>query len=58
MESFLNLSRSIVLSDNSNRKNCGVWPNLFEKPKEKERTNEIIDERLNHFFDQSISSTR
>ena len=49
MESFLNLSRSIVLSENFNRKNCGVWPSLFEEPKEKDRTNEIINERLNHF---------
>ena len=54
MESFLNLSRSIVLSDNFNRKNCGVWPSLFEEPKEKERTNEIIDERLNHFLTRAF----
>ena len=54
MESFLNLSRSIVLSDNFNRKNCGVWPSLFEEPKEKERTYEIIDERLNHFLTRAF----
>ena len=54
MESFLNLSRSIVLSDNFNRKNCGVWPSLFEEPKEKEKTNEIIDERLNHFLTRAF----
>ena len=54
MESFLNLSRSIVLSDNFNRKNCGAWPSLFEEPKEKERTNEIIDERLNHFLTRAF----
>ena len=54
MESFLNLSRSIVLSDNFNRKNCGVWPSLFEEPKEKERTNEIIDERLDHFLTRAF----
>ena len=54
MESFLNLSRSIVLSDNFNRKNCGVWPSLFEEPKEQERTNEIIDERLNHFLTRAF----
>ena len=28
MESFLNLSRSIVLSENFNRRNCKLWPNL------------------------------
>ena len=54
MESFLNLSRSIVLSDNFNRKTCGVWPSLFEEPKEKERTYEIIDERLNHFLTRAF----
>ena len=54
MESFLNLSRSIVLSDNFNRKNCGVWPSLFEEPKDKEKTNEIIDERLNHFLTRAF----
>ena len=54
MESFLNLSRSIVLSDNFNRKTCGVWPSLFEEPKEKDRTNEIIDERLNHFLTRAF----
>ena len=54
MESFLNLSRSIVLSDNFNRKTCGVWPSLFEEPKEKYRTNEIINERLNHFITRAF----
>ena len=54
MESFLNLSRSIVLSDNFNRKTCGVWPSLFEEPKEKDRTNEIINERLNHFITRAF----
>ena len=54
MESFLNLSRSIVLSENFNRKNCGVWPQLFEEPKEKDRTNKIIDERLNHFITRAF----
>ena len=54
MESFLNLSRSIVLSENFNRKTCGVWPSLFEEPKEKDRTNEIINERLNHFITRAF----
>ena len=54
MESFLNLSRSIVLSDNFNRKTCGVWPSVFEEPKEKDRTNEIINERLNHFITRAF----
>lgn len=54
MESFLNLSRSIVLSENFNRKNCGVWPQLFEEPKEKDRTNKIINERLNHFLTRAF----
>ena len=54
MESFLNLSRSIVLSDNFNRKTCGVWPSFFEEPKEKDRTNEIIDERLSHFLTRAF----
>ena len=54
MESFLNLSRSIVLSENFNRKTCGVWPSLFEEPKEKDRTNEIINERLNHFLTRAF----
>ena len=54
MESFLNLSRSIVLSDNFNRKTCGVWPSLFEEPKEKDRANKIINERLNHFITRAF----
>ncbi|MBN78105.1 MAG: hypothetical protein CMO36_07860 [Verrucomicrobiaceae bacterium] len=54
MESFLNLSRSIVLSENFNRKNCGVWPQLFEEPKEKDRANKIINERLNHFLTRAF----
>ena len=54
MESFLNLSRSIVLSDNFNRKTCGVWPSLFEEPKEKDRANKIINERLNHFLTRAF----
>ena len=54
MESFLNLSRSIVLSENFNRKTCGVWPSLFEEPKEKDRANKIINERLNHFLTRAF----
>ena len=54
MESFLNLSRSIVLSENFNRKTCGVWPSLFEEPKEKDRANKIINERLNHFITRAF----
>ena len=54
MESFLNLSRSIVLSENFNRKTCGVWPSLFEEPKEKDKANKIINERLNHFLTRAF----
>ena len=54
MEGFLKLSRSIMLSENFNRKNCQLWPNLFEEPKDKSLLDEIIYERLRRFITRAF----
>ena len=54
MESFLNLGRSIVLSENFNRRNCNLWPDLFEEPKDKRLIDEIIYERLSQFITRAF----
>ncbi|MCB1122858.1 MAG: DUF1592 domain-containing protein, partial [Verrucomicrobiae bacterium] len=50
MESFLNLSRSIVQSEDFNEKTCGIWNEFFVGPGWAETTEHGIRSRLERFL--------
>ena len=60
LESFLQLSRSIVESHDFNEKNCGIWDEFFAEPVDSDTAVEIrkrLSTFLSRAFRQPVSST-
>ncbi len=54
LESFLNLSRSIVESPDFNKKTCQIWESFFEAPVNNEQIEETVRERLQSFLTRAF----
>ena len=54
LESFLNLSRSIVDSPDFGPKTCGIWSSFFAKPKPAEDTRAEVPSRLRWFLTRAF----
>ncbi len=61
LESFLQLSRSIVESDDFNKTTCGIWDDFFAEPNPEKSTDVVVKQRLKAFltqaFRQPVSTT-
>ena len=54
LESFLQLSRSIVESHDFNEKNCGIWTKFFAEPDSDVSLELIVEERLRSFLTRAF----
>lgn len=50
LESFFQLSRSIIQSDDFNQKTCGIWNSFFAPPQQGSDIDDVIHERLRIFL--------
>ena len=54
LESFLQLSRSIVESHDFDEKNCGIWNEFFAEPASDVSLELIVEERLRNFLTRAF----
>jgi hypothetical protein len=54
LESFLQLSRSIVESHDFNEKNCGIWNDFFAQPESDVSLEIMVEERLSSFLSRAF----
>jgi len=54
MESFLALSRSIVDSNDFNRKSCGIWDEFFATPSQHSNLPIVVKKRLRRFLSRAF----